>query len=117
MLWIKIIKIKEETDSKIEHVANNHQIKLIEKDTIDLFGKESEVNSYHNQGITSSNLSKELNVFATSEDGIIEAVYHKTLPIAAMQWHPERKSPDTLINEKIVKAFLKKEIFWKKWKQ
>lgn len=32
-------------------------------------------------------------VTATAEDGVIEAIEHRTLPITAFQFHPERLSP------------------------
>ena len=31
-----------------------------------------------------------LQVFACAEDGTVEAVGHRTLPVFAVQWHPER---------------------------
>ena len=71
------------------------------------------VNSYHNQAVTEETKSRELKVFAEAKMGIIEGLYHPTLPIAGMQWHPERKSIDININEKIIKAFVKRELFWK----
>ncbi len=54
-----------------------------------LYGKEMTVNSAHHQAI------KELGSGLTAiqhcpEDGCIEAVSHRTLPIIGLQWHPER---------------------------
>lgn len=46
------------------------------------------VNSTHHQAI--HELGQGLEVVAQSEDGVIEAVESRTLPIAAVQWHPER---------------------------
>ncbi len=69
-------------------------------------------NSYHNQGINSSVLSTELKLFGEA-NGVIEALYHPTLPIAGIQWHPERNSPNDEFNDKIINAFIKKELFWK----
>jgi putative glutamine amidotransferase len=48
-----------------------------------------EVNSYHNYGIKTA--TKELEVIAKTDDGIIEAVCHKKYPIYAIMWHPERE--------------------------
>lgn len=45
------------------------------------------VNSFHHQAIKT--LGEGLFVTAFSSDGVIEAVEHKTLPIKAVQWHPE----------------------------
>lgn len=50
-------------------------------------GKEVKVNSLHHQGI--KRLGDNLNILATSEDGVIEAIKHNRYPIFAVQWHPE----------------------------
>jgi putative glutamine amidotransferase len=103
----KLINIIKTTGS--EHVRINHTLK-ISGDMEKILGKTINVNSYHNFGITEKELSKELNPFAISHDGVIEGVLHRNLPIIGIQWHPERESPDTGINEKIVKFFMG----WKK---
>lgn len=46
------------------------------------------VNSAHHQCI--SLLGKELNIQHYSQDGAIETIYHSSLPIFGLQWHPER---------------------------
>lgn len=89
----------------------NH--KIIFSKYIDIFGKDSIVNSYHNYGIFDSTLSNHLDIFAKSEDGVIEGIFHSKKRIAGIEWHPERKSPDDKINEKIINAFLNSNLFWK----
>ena len=56
----------------------------------DIIGAEQiSVNSYHHQAIRT--LGAGLHVTAVSDaDGVIEAIEHDTLPIMAVQWHPER---------------------------
>jgi N5-(cytidine 5'-diphosphoramidyl)-L-glutamine hydrolase len=49
------------------------------------------VNSYHNWGAHETR--EPLVIWATAEDGIIEAVRHKTLPMVGIMWHPERLRP------------------------
>ena len=49
-----------------------------------------------------NDLSDELRTFAVSEDNLIEGLYHPNLPIAAVQWYPERKSPNKSINDKFI---------------
>lgn len=51
-----------------------------------------QVNSYHNQAITRATLAAELDVLATSSDGVIEAVQHSDLPWLGIMWHPEREA-------------------------
>lgn len=54
-----------------------------------LFGVEFPVNSYHHQAV--KGLASSLVPEAWDESGrLIEAFSHKTLPIWAVQWHPER---------------------------
>jgi len=89
------------------HVACNHPIQ------IDRWGG-IKVNSYHNQGMNEQVLSPKLKSFAQSPDRIIEGIYHPNLPLAGIQWHPERKSPDKKINAKLINAFLKNKLFWQK---
>lgn len=63
------------------------------------------VNSCHHQAI--KDLAPSLNVAATSEDGLIEAVY---LPnkkfFLALQWHPEFSYLKDINSQKIFKAFI-----------
>lgn len=53
-----------------------------------LYGNSLLVNSAHHQA--ADRLGKGLTTVCRSYDGIIEAVSHNTLPIMAVQWHPER---------------------------
>ena len=47
------------------------------------------VNSYHEYEVDV--LPDEFSVTARAEDGVIEAIRHKTLPIEGIMWHPERE--------------------------
>ena len=49
------------------------------------------INTSHNYCI--DKLADGFDVTATAEDGVIEAIEHRTLPITAFQFHPERLSP------------------------
>ena len=53
-----------------------------------LYGARFTVNSAHHQAVR--RLGKGLCVLACADDGTVEAVGHKTLPVFAVQWHPER---------------------------
>ena len=77
--------------------ANIHQIPdadashsvTAEKDSIlyELYGESFFVNSNHHQAI--KKLGKGLRLIASTQ-GVAEAVQHESLPIFAVQWHPER---------------------------
>ncbi len=71
------------------------------------FGCKISVNSAHHQCIKT--LGKNLIVDSISKDGIIESFYHKTLPIYACQFHPERLKNNKLL--KHILSFLKIKTF------
>ncbi|MEM6755010.1 MAG: anthranilate synthase [Cyanobacteria bacterium P01_C01_bin.38] len=48
-----------------------------------------EVGRYHSLYALQENLPEELKITAISADGIVMGIEHKTLPIAAVQFHPE----------------------------
>ena len=54
----------------------------------DLYGTCTRVNSYHHQAVKTPGAG--LVPLAWSPDGYIEALEHETLPLFAVQWHPER---------------------------
>ena len=53
-----------------------------------LYGERFSVNSAHHQGI--GRIAPELTPVQWTEDGVIEACAHRTLPVYSVQWHPER---------------------------
>ena len=64
------------------------------------------VNSYHHQAV--KDLAPEFSVCATAEDGIIEAIYHKTKKfVLGVQWHPERDHEIATENKNILDGFIK----------
>jgi putative glutamine amidotransferase len=63
-------------------------------------------NSFHNQGVTIATLGRALRPIATSDAGVVEALYHEHLPILGFQWHPERESPDPVTGSKLFLRWL-----------
>ena len=107
-----IVDIKESVGDEVSHVASDHEIFIADNGWIDLLGDRIMVNSYHNSGITKGTLSPELISFANAGDEVIEGFYHPTLPIVGIQWHPERESPDEIVNAKIIELILNNKGFW-----
>jgi len=68
----------------IMHTVNHAPYTLARE----LWGAMSVVNSFHHQAI--DRLAPGLIAASVCEDGVIEAIEHETLPIFAVQWHPER---------------------------
>lgn len=64
---------------------------VILRQTIEIEGRESEVNSYHNFG--ASETRAPLNAWAHARDGIIKAIRHSEQPVTGIMWHPERATP------------------------
>ena len=69
-----------------------------------------ETNSFHNQGITMSDLYSQdkLILLAMSEDGFVEAAINEDRTILGIQWHPERqiKAFDTELIQNFIKGDL-----------
>lgn len=64
------------------------------------------VNSFHNQGVVSDGVAPELEAFAQTDSGVVEAVRHCSLPITAVQWHPERFNPAADFDQKLISEWL-----------
>ena len=77
----------------VEHLMRKPEIVAEPGSLIcELFGETFITNSRHNNRI--DQLADGLKVTARSHDGVIEAVEHKSEPIYAVQWHPERMRGD-----------------------
>ncbi|GFN30750.1 gamma-glutamyl-gamma-aminobutyrate hydrolase family protein [Paenibacillus xylaniclasticus] len=61
-------------------------------------------NSFHRFGARHS--VKELIVLATSEDGVIEAVEHRTTKLRGIMWHPERANGGGLEDRQWIRDWL-----------
>ena len=78
----------------------------------EIYQKENPVaNSAHHQAV--KELGEGLVPVQYSKEGIIEAFYHKTMPVYAVQWHPERMClanarADTEDGLKVFEYFVKK---------
>ena len=59
-----------------------------------LYGTSFVTNSAHHQAI--HKIGKNLSILQYSDDNVVEAISHNTLPILGVQWHPERICFDLL---------------------
>ena len=80
-----------------QHIDNHAQLDSIDRlhetrtdDTLlrSLYGTRFTVNSAHHQSV--ARLGTGLHAVQWANDGTVEALRHTTLPIFAVQWHPER---------------------------
>ena len=99
---------KIQSTNNSDHVKNDHLVKITNHS---LFKNEQiQVNSFHHNIITLSNLGKNLSTFAISKnDNTIEGLIHNELPIFGVMWHPERK-PNDNSNILLKKIFSNKDI-------
>jgi N5-(cytidine 5'-diphosphoramidyl)-L-glutamine hydrolase len=60
--------------------------------------------SYHRLGVAVADLAGELDAWAVSEDGLVEGLHHRELPIVAVQWHPERPLPRLDLADRLLRS-------------
>ena len=97
------------------HVACQHDIAVTHPAFHGLIGgglEKATVNSFHDHGVTLSDLAQGLTVFATSEDGALEGLVHDEELVLAIQWHPERPGTDDVFGATLVRKFLLEGRFW-----
>lgn len=75
----------------------------------ELYGERFVSNSSHHQAV--GQLGEGLEAVQWSEDGVVEGLRHRTLPVWGVQWHPERMCfeharPDTVDGSKVIEMFL-----------
>lgn len=81
------------------HVASTHPV-LLEN------GQRLEVNSFHDQGVLLDQVGAPLHVFARTEAGVVEGLRHPSLPMVAVQWHPERTAPTCDWDDRLIAQWL-----------
>lgn len=77
--------------------------------TTDIYGTEFYTNSSHHQA--ADRLGEGLQAAMESDDGVVEAMQHESLPIYCVQWHPERmcfarRREDTVDGSRVFMFFL-----------
>ncbi len=93
--------------SNESHVNQDHEV-FLSSELRDLWSKDKiTVNSFHNEGFIFDREMKEFDVIARSENNVVEAILHKSKPIFAVQWHPERKIPNQDIHLMHIYNFFK----------
>ncbi|MCH5259329.1 MAG: gamma-glutamyl-gamma-aminobutyrate hydrolase family protein [Lachnospiraceae bacterium] len=73
-----------------------------------LYGTSTLVNSAHHQAIDL--LGRDLAVVCRAGDNIVEGIMHTTLPVIAVQWHPERIMDDG--GERLIHYFTRSVSIW-----
>lgn len=93
----------------------NHTVKVVDEKLKEKISRsEFSVNSFHCQAVTVKKMSSELKASLIAENEIVEGFYHPTLPMAGIQWHPERMGAPNDVDKVLIESFLKKELYWGK---
>lgn len=84
-------------DTNLHEISPNKHYVTPKKNTIfqQLINNEHLVNSFHHQYV--KDIGPILEIGAISTDKKIEGIYHPTLPIYGVQWHPELLEDDFII--------------------
>lgn len=92
-------KMNDTTSHSVRIVEGDNLLYTIHGDTV------METNSFHHQAI--KELGEGLEVIATSEDGVVEAVWRPDMTFGlAVQWHPEMLAADHPDHAAIFKALI-----------
>lgn len=73
------------------HVGSRHVVKVASDDA--RFSAYTVANSFHDWGVRLEGLAKALQSCLTAPDGTIEAVKHRQQDWIGIMWHPERETP------------------------
>ena len=69
--------------------------------------RRSRVNSFHMQGIARAGLAPDLECLVEDADfDVVEAARHRTRPLLALQWHPEREGPRPNLGAALIDDYL-----------
>lgn len=92
----------------LAHESNEpHEAALVHPPLRRLLGTAAlHTNTHHHQGVTAAELAPDLIPFAVCADGVIEGLLHPTLPVLAVQWHPERATPSAEHDRRLFAHFL-----------
>ena len=82
-----------------KHVGE-HAVELLD-------GRSMQVNSFHTDAVLQPGLATPLVPFAMAQNGIVEGYRHESLPITAIQWHPERASPSATYDEILIEDWVR----------
>lgn len=98
---------------EVHHSGNVHDLMVTETVAEKCLGTDRwSMKSFHRQGINEVVLAKPLRKFIVSGSGIIEGLYHPNLPIAGIQFHPEREEKPSRLVELLVESFAHGRHYW-----
>ena len=86
------------------HIATRHSLVVEERGRLSAIIRSfPDVNSYHKFGTRT--VSGELLPVARSQDDVVMAVEHASLPMLGIMWHPERETPFSPVDMNLIAEF------------
>jgi len=90
--------------SAVHNNRSLHCIDLLHTGFVDWLGQEQAVtNSYHNYGITPDRLAPAF-IAAARCDRVVEAIVHGKERVVGIQWHPERETPESRLDQGLFRS-------------
>lgn len=109
---IQDLPMREDHTEKPGGIYNTHRIRIEEGSILSVaYGQWAQTNSSHHQAVDT--LGEGLCITARAEDGVVEGIEHRELPVWGVQFHPERMrgkfaAEDLADGNAIFREFLKK---------
>lgn len=86
----------------VNHTAVRHEI-------IDNEKNKRNVNSFHDFGMITEDISPDYEIVYKSADGVVESINHKKENIQGIMWHPEREEISDIQDVRYFQEFFKKD--------
>lgn len=94
-------------------ILSPHTVCFEEDRLLAAFPQGCQVNSWHREVVPLSMLGLDMLPFAVHATlPLAEGIFHRSLPIAGVQWHPERTVPMTPLNHLLLESFRDRKLFW-----
>lgn len=94
--------------------GGSHPVAIVDPAALDMLGADIyEVNTFHRQAVTTGTMAPALRAFAVDRGSdVVEGLFHPSLPVAAVQYHPERRDITASVDERLMDAFASRTLFW-----
>ena len=90
------------------HAGSRHVLHFAEG--VDDLWKQTEVNSFHDWGVSKEDLADDLKPLCFSDDGMVEAFEGSHGAVWGLMWHPEREQPKNDFDKDIFNMMLGQKI-------
>jgi len=92
----------QDVDKSRSHIAIMHNVDVSPAPPLCSLDGRFEVNSFHSYVVRDSQLATQLHCFAKGTDGTIEGLMSLEQKIVGIQWHPERMTSHTSLDQHLL---------------